>query len=57
VGFRPKKCGVGRLRVGLVCGSGAGWKCAGAGAGKISQIPAGADKKFQPVQDSSINFR
>jgi len=26
----------------------------GAGAGKISQISAGADKKFQPAQDSRI---
>jgi len=47
------------------CGTGVGWdglqggcrlEVCGVGAGKISQIPAGregADKKFQPAQDSS----
>jgi len=35
--------------------AGAGWvEVCGAGAGKISQIPLGADKKFQPAQDSSV---
>jgi len=33
-----------RARVGMVCGAGAGWKCAGAGAGKISQTPTGAGR-------------
>ena len=57
--MRPKKCRAGWALVGMVCG---------AGAGKISQTPAGAeqggfkfcgygagaDTKFQPVQDSNI---
>jgi len=29
-------------------------KVYGAGEGKISQTPAGADKKFQPSQDSVV---
>jgi len=34
-GLRPKNGGAGRVRVGMVCG---------AGAGKISQIPAAAGR-------------
>jgi len=55
------------VRVGLVCGAGAGWKCAGArrerakflkflpvwGGFKLCGCGAGADKKFQPAQDST----
>jgi len=38
--------GARRVRVGMVCGASAGWKCAGAGrTGKISQIPAGAGRE------------
>jgi len=45
----------------MVCGAGAGLKCAG--AGKISQTPAGASlnfagagTKFQPAQDSNAHI-
>ena len=40
-GSTPKTCGVGQARDGMVCGAGAGWKCAGdgEGGGKIFQIP------------------
>jgi len=52
-GLRPKKCGAGAVWVGLRGGCGLQVCGCWAGAGKISQIPAGADKKFQPAQESS----
>ena len=57
-----------RVRVGMVCWAGVGWKCAGAGLERVRFLKflrvrggfkfcgcgAGADKKLQPAQDSAF---